>query len=64
MPLSTKPAGSRVAVRNGRSRLPLRRQAQAARAHVEHVLEATGWHWSRRLSLWIDVLVILEEAEP
>jgi len=45
-------------------RLPLRRQAQAARAHVEYALDATGWRWSRRLSGWIDALVILEETEP
>ncbi|HTC24983.1 MAG TPA: hypothetical protein VK688_11505 [Gemmatimonadales bacterium] len=49
---------------SGRPHLPLRRQAQAARAHAEHALEATRWRWSRRLSLWIDCLVILEETEP
>jgi len=51
-------------VRSGRPHLPLRRQARAARAQVEHALDTAGWRWSRRLSLWIDVLVILEETEP
>lgn len=36
--------------------------AQAARAAVEAALDAAGWPWSRRLSLWIDALVIVEEA--
>jgi hypothetical protein len=37
--------------------------AQAARAVVEASLEANGWPWSRRLSLWLDALLVLEESQ-
>jgi hypothetical protein len=37
-------------------------QARAARAIVEAGLDASGWPWSRRLSLWLDVLVMIEES--
>ena len=37
-------------------------QAREARREVEVALDATGWPWSRGLSLWIDLLVILEES--
>ena len=40
-----------------------RQQARAARPIIEAARAAAGWPWSRRLSLWIDVLVVLEEAE-
>lgn len=30
--------------------------ARAARAEVEAALDAAGWPWSRRLSLWLDAL--------
>ena len=36
-------------------------ETKAARLDVETALEACGWPWSRRLSLWIDALVLLEE---
>lgn len=36
--------------------------ARAARGQLEDVLAATGWTYSRRLSLWLDALVILEET--
>ncbi len=36
-------------------------QARAARGEIEATLAAAGWPWSRRLSLWLDVLVLLEE---
>jgi len=39
-----------------------RRHAQAARKQIEVALAGTGWPWSRRLSLWIDLLIVLEEA--
>lgn len=39
---------------------------RAARAIVEAALDAASiggrWPWSRRISLWIDTLLILEEA--
>jgi hypothetical protein len=37
------------------------RQARAARAVIEAALDLIHWRWSRRLSLWLDCLVILEE---
>jgi hypothetical protein len=37
-------------------------QARAARALMELALDHAGWPWSRRLSLWIDLLVLLEES--
>lgn len=36
--------------------------ARAARGQLEDVLAAAGWIYSRRLSLWLDALVILEEG--
>lgn len=38
-----------------------RDQARAARAIVESALDAAAWPWLRRLNLWIDALLILEE---
>ena len=38
-------------------------QARAARGQMELALDAAGWPWSRRLSLWIDALVVLEEGD-
>jgi hypothetical protein len=35
--------------------------ARAVRGTVEASLERAGWPWSRRLSLWLDTLVTLEE---
>lgn len=35
--------------------------ARAARGELEDMLAATGWPYSRRLSLLIDMWVILEE---
>jgi len=40
---------------------PLIKVVKVARADVEAALDAAGWLWSRRLSLWVDALVILEE---
>lgn len=37
-------------------------QARLARAEVEAALDTIGWPWSRRLSLWIDSLIVLEEG--
>lgn len=37
-------------------------EARAARAEIEAALDATRWPWSRRLSLWLDALVIREES--
>ena len=42
---------------------PYRLGARAARQLAESALDATGWRWSRRLSLWIDALVVIEEDE-
>lgn len=36
--------------------------ARAARGHVEAALDGNGWPWSRRLSFWLDVLLIIEES--
>jgi hypothetical protein len=36
-------------------------EARAARREVEEALTARGWPWARRLSLWVDALVVLEE---
>jgi hypothetical protein len=44
------------------SRQRRQRQARAARAIVEGALDASGWRWSRRISLWIDALVLLDET--
>lgn len=35
-------------------------EARAARRAVEDALDAAGWPWSRRLSLWLDALLVLE----
>lgn len=37
--------------------------ARAARGVIEAALDAHGWPWSRRLSLWVDVLVVTEESD-
>jgi hypothetical protein len=37
--------------------------AQAARRQLELALDGAGWPWSRRLSLWLDCLVMFEEGE-
>jgi hypothetical protein len=37
------------------------RLARLGRAVVELGLDALGWPWSRRVSRWIDALVIAEE---
>ncbi len=44
------------------TRNPSALEARAARAISETALERAGWPCSRRLSLWLDVLVILEET--
>jgi hypothetical protein len=36
-------------------------QASAARGIVEIALDTCGWPWARRLSLWLDALLIIEE---
>jgi hypothetical protein len=36
--------------------------ARAARGITETALDASGWPWSRRLSLWLDALLILSEG--
>jgi hypothetical protein len=36
-------------------------QARYARAITESALAAAGWPWSRRLSLWLDSLILIEE---
>jgi hypothetical protein len=36
--------------------------ARAGRALVELALDGAGWPWSRRLSRWLDALLIIEEA--
>lgn len=35
-------------------------QARAARAEIERALEFSGWKWSRRLSVWLDMLSVTE----
>lgn len=37
--------------------------AQAARAEIESALDAAGWLWLALLSLWLDALLLLEEAK-
>jgi hypothetical protein len=37
--------------------------ARHCRAVAELALDAAGWPWRRRLSLWIDALVIVEEHD-
>ena len=41
--------------------IPQSEQARAARAAVESAMDASGWPWNRRVSLWIDLLVLVEE---
>jgi hypothetical protein len=36
-------------------------EAREARRVVEAALDASGWRWSRRISRWIDALIILAE---
>lgn len=36
-------------------------EARAARRELEAALEANNYLWSRRLSLWYDALVLLED---
>jgi hypothetical protein len=38
-------------------------EARAARALIEATLDAHGWPWRRRLSRWVDALVVLENHE-
>ncbi|MBI3455181.1 MAG: hypothetical protein HY002_05270 [Candidatus Rokubacteria bacterium] len=45
-------------------RLGPRAVAQVARAEVEAGLDGAGWPWSRRLSFWLDALLVLEEKAP
>ena len=40
----------------------IRASARAARGEVEDALAAAGWIFSARVSAWVDVLVMLEEA--
>lgn len=54
---------SRGPTHGGAGDLNRRRQAQAAREQLELALDFGGWPWSRRLSLWLDCLVILEESQ-
>jgi len=37
-------------------------EARLARAQIERALDGVDWIWSRRLSPWVDALVVLEEA--
>ena len=37
------------------------RQARPARGICERALDANGWRWSKRFSLWLDALLTLEE---
>jgi hypothetical protein len=46
------------------SHSPVARQTWIARAEVERARDDYGWWWSGHLSLWIDALVLLEEAAP
>jgi len=36
--------------------------ARAACGIVEAALDVAGWPWSRRLSLWLDALLVIEEG--
>ncbi len=33
-----------------------------ARGEIEAALDGADWPWSRRLSFWIDALIIVEEG--
>jgi hypothetical protein len=37
------------------------RQAQVARTVIEAAFDLIHWRWSRRLSFWLDRLLIVEE---
>ena len=37
-------------------------EARMARADIERALDTTSWAWSRRLSLWLDALRVIEES--
>lgn len=39
-----------------------RGEAQLARADLEMALDSAGWPWSRRVSLWLDLLIVIEEG--
>ena len=41
-----------------------RDEAKEARADIEDALDTSGWPWSRRLSLWLDTLLGIEERKP
>jgi hypothetical protein len=43
--------------------LDIARQAKAARADVEAILDLDGWGWNLGLWRWLDVLVLLEEGD-
>ncbi len=40
-----------------------RAQARASRGEVEVALDANGWPWARCLSLWLDMLLVIEEGQ-
>jgi hypothetical protein len=68
VPESKYPPRRRRAVR-ARSRSLSALEARAARALVEAALDAlvagrgpAAWPWLRRLSLWVDALVLIEES--
>jgi hypothetical protein len=35
--------------------------ARGSRGIAEAALDSAGWPWSRRISLWLDALVMIEE---
>ena len=37
-------------------------EVRAARAELEAALDDNGWPWRRRLSLWLDALLVVEES--
>lgn len=37
-------------------------RARAARGEIEAALDAAGWPYIRRLSLYLDILILLEES--
>ncbi len=36
--------------------------ARAARGEIEATLDSAGWQWNRRLSFWLDALLLIEEG--
>jgi len=50
--------GARVNVSSGQAL-----EARHARGQIEAAVDAAGWPWSRRLSFWIDLLLLIEEDE-